>query len=160
MKAASFPPKKAASESSNGFQNPRPRRLASRPGGNFRVVAGEASRNNRTICQRSFRPYRTAARSSLHRHPHTRTPSTQAASPFSILRSTSTTAWTRTGEQSKSSISGTVPEKIPNSKVRSGQRSTFCWRETRQPWAEPTGGVRASIIYPWRDECRSTSGPF
>jgi plasmid stabilization system protein ParE len=47
MKAVWFPPKKPVSESRNGFQNPLPR-------GDFRVVAGEASRNNEQFANDLF----------------------------------------------------------------------------------------------------------
>src|SRR5260370_23003764 len=86
MKTAWFPPKKPASESSKGFQSPLPRRRVSRIGRTFRVVEGKASRNNRAICRRSFRPHRVPASFSLHRRAHKRASSRQAASSFSALR--------------------------------------------------------------------------
>src|SRR5260370_16661209 len=54
MKAAWFPPKKPASESSNGFQSPLPRRRVSRIGRNFRVVEGKTSRNKPAISDGLF----------------------------------------------------------------------------------------------------------
>ena len=54
MKTAWFPPKKPASESSNGFQSPLPRRRVSRIGRNFRVVEGKTSRNKPAISDGLF----------------------------------------------------------------------------------------------------------
>lgn len=53
-KAASCPPRWLASESSDGFQNPLPRRRANGPGGDSRLVKGETPRNHPAVCDGLF----------------------------------------------------------------------------------------------------------
>ena len=102
MKAAWFPLTKRASESGDGFQNPLPRRRTSRSGRGFRVVWEEHPETTDRFANYLFDHLEL-----LRSLPYIGTPikDTLSSGGFSIRRSTSTTAWTRFGERSKSCIS-------------------------------------------------------
>jgi len=87
------PAEKPRSESSNGFQNPLPRRSLADSGEIFEC-RGRSIPNNRTSLPMIF-----STISNVHALPYIGTPvkGHPHSGGFSILRSTSTPAWTRTG---------------------------------------------------------------